>query len=44
MDGCEDRVNSVLVLEPPLVQSEMEEWLATNPPFAASEDGTNGSE
>ncbi len=36
MDDCEDGASGVLVLEP-LVKGEMEEWLAPNPTFTASE-------
>jgi hypothetical protein len=43
MDDCDDKANGVLVLKP-LVKGEMEEWLAPNPTFAASEDCTNKRE
>ena len=43
MDDCADRANGVLVLKP-LVEVEMEEWLAPAPTFAASEDCTNERE
>ncbi len=32
MEDCEDRANSVLVMEP-LMEVEMEEWLALTPTF-----------
>jgi hypothetical protein len=43
MDDCEDRVNSVLVMEP-LMEVEMEEWLAPTPAFLEREDCTEGGE
>ena len=43
MDDCEDRANGVLVMEP-LMEVEMEEWLAPTPTFVAREDCTDGKE
>jgi hypothetical protein len=43
MDDCEDRVNGVLVMEP-LMELEMEEWLAPAPTFLEREDCTEGGE
>ncbi len=41
MDDCEDRANSVLVMEP-LMEVEMEEWLAPTPTLLEREDCTKG--
>ena len=43
MDDCEDRANGVLVMEP-LVEVEMEEWLAPALTFLEREDCTEGEE
>jgi hypothetical protein len=43
MGDCEDRANGVLVMEP-LMEVEMEEWLAQALTFAAREDCTNKKE
>jgi hypothetical protein len=43
MDDCEDRASGVLVMEP-LMEVEMEKWLAPAPTFVAREDCTSGKE
>ncbi len=43
MDDCEDKANGVLVMEP-LMEVEMEEWLAPAPTFLEREDCTEGGE
>jgi hypothetical protein len=43
LDGCEDRANGVLVMEP-LMEVAMEEWLALAPTVTRIEDCTDGKE
>jgi hypothetical protein len=43
MDGCEERANGVLVMEP-LMELEMEEQLAPVPTIVDMEDCTDGKE
>ncbi len=43
MDGCEERANGVLVMEP-LMEVAMEEWLAPAPTVVGMEDCTNGTD
>jgi len=43
MDGCEDRANGILVIEP-LMEVAMEEKLAPAPTIVRMEDCTDGKE